>query len=346
MPYDYSHAWESKHKKKIEHQASVLALSDKDVIILDPRIWDWKKPPLFTPMDDKHDDHDSKKHKDDKHSADKLVNFRHNDDDLGHEPNAWSSMSAMEQQGCIFHSLFEPTGQLADVLKHMDPIPRVGVHVRTGDAYILKGGGESSDRRAIITNKQWGLNSPRHAAQQLVHCAQEIAMQLGWDQVNPGQPKKQNSPTCDIVFESDSEEARLTENFKKDFYSYPCRVISSQQRVMNKRADNKGVTATDMLNAWAALLKLSMTDVLISSESGFSDMAASFGPAMADRVRFLKIEDVLFRRIKAGGTINDKKGMCNFTRLGAKYRRGFIRLLKGNGTSDDSHHESDHDSHH
>lgn len=208
------------------------------------------------------------------------------------------------------------------------PIPRLGVHVRAGDAYILKGGGETSDRRQVIVHPQWGLNTPRQAAQHLVHCAQEVAIQMGWDQMmNLSQP----SP-CVIFFESDSEEAKDIQNFHKKLYNYPCRVVSHQERVMHTRPDNKGVSGADTMHAWASLLRLSSTDLIISSESGFSDFAAALGPGLSHEGRHLKIEDVLYRRIKAGATIHDKKGLCNFTRFGSKARRGFLDLLKKNGS--------------
>uniref|UniRef100_A0A7S4RSK7 Uncharacterized protein n=1 Tax=Alexandrium monilatum TaxID=311494 RepID=A0A7S4RSK7_9DINO len=201
--------------------------------------------------------------------------------------------------GCAFHSLFRfrERGAFAGLWRQVDETvpagPRIGIHLRVGDVSWSK---DSTDRRPVIFDAQWGLKKPEEAARQAVECAQQTARQVGL------------TAPCTIVFESDNDGSKRAAR-EAGKAGGPCKCWTSSSSPTHERhtVDHQRTRET-----WVALVMLSSVEILISSQSTFSYTAGSIGPGLVEPRRHVDFEAALKRRLHRKRSREDMRDLCRF----------------------------------
>jgi len=201
--------------------------------------------------------------------------------------------------GCAFHSLFRfrEKGSFAGLWRRSEETvpagPRIGVHLRVGD---VSWSADSTDRRPVIFDKEWGLGTPERAAKQIVECAQQTARQVGLQ------------PPCTIIFESDNDGSKKAAK-KSCKESGPCTCWTSSARPTHER---RTLVTHNTRETWTALVMLSSVEILISSQSTFSFTAGSIGPGLVEPRRHVDFEAALKRRLYQKRPKDDMRDLCRF----------------------------------
>mmetsp|Transcript_155299 Transcript_155299/g.286130 ORF Transcript_155299/g.286130 Transcript_155299/m.286130 type:complete len:583 (-) Transcript_155299:26-1774(-) len=215
-------------------------------------------------------------------------------------------------RGFVFHALFKLSkkGDFGDLWRRMNksipPGPRIGIHIRVGDVSWKAGDG---DRRPVIYAKRWGLKDVRVAANQSLHCAQELARQLGFQE------------PCAIIFESDNNEAKKFARKAGKISGGPCTAWASP---LESRHSAMGGGNT--MQTWLSLLIISVVEILLITTGTFGFAAGMVGPGMAGYPRMVKFEDFLIKRSNMNLPISSMQNMCHLSRQPRNARQRQQRL--------------------
>ncbi|CAJ1461977.1 unnamed protein product [Effrenium voratum] len=224
--------------------------------------------------------------------------------------------------GCLLHF---PLGSRPELQRQVFQIlggvkSHVAVQLRTGDSAKGSISGDSSDKRPVLRDKAWGLQSPEEAARQIAACATQLCAKLDLAKV-PGSLTAGDTP-CEVFFESDNIRAR--EVIRKLPTETGTRFRTSVMRPRHS-SDESAIPET-----LAAMLALSSHKTLIWTTGAISAMVRQFGTLHLTGARDFQFE--LFLRARANRNQSMQNLLrCHFAGARAMGFRDRQRLLASRG---------------
>ena len=198
---------------------------------------------------------------------------------LGEAPDTKSVMRG-PQQGCLLHMLFGAEQAVIPLVQQrlQHQAFQIGMQIRVGDGAGLKLVQGSWDRRPIISNPEWGLQTEEGIGREAAACCAMLCQLHGLD-------------LCGCMVESDSEEVTETAANYSRFYS-------GIHAPLQPAAQHSALSGYGYISSVASWLALGLPSIYVGTTSHYSMFVAAISHQLRSNVTVVKLEHQLQLRAR------------------------------------------------
>ncbi|CAE7201281.1 asl1 [Symbiodinium natans] len=248
------------------------------------------------------------------------ISVMHLTGNWGMLPRKWGNLSGIGLPDIDIRVIFPRNGQAAGCLLHFAMGARDGLlkdveralggkepgqfalQLRTGDAVKHSISGDGRDKRPVIVNKIWGLETPSRAANAMAECFRQLCAHL-FPRPLGLRGKGARRMKCVGYFETDNYEAR------RAIQALPMEPATALRASGLDPKHSAGETATVI--TLASILAMAAHDTLLKTSGSVAELARHLGPAIRPAGRSFSFETFLKERARQNRSKAEVAGLCD-----------------------------------